>query len=340
MAQRASALRALGCEVNVQPWGRRREREPLRTKIVQRMADVFRVWRTLRRQSFDLLLVDTSHDRKTLARDIVLLVAVRPLCPKVVLQFNGSSCHRLVGKGLVGFKLASRLLVKLSDACLVLSSEERRQWQAFEPRGRFYEVRYTFVPPARLEDVPERSRLGLPANDPVVLFVGRLIEAKGVRELAAVLPRVPFHLLVAGEGPLEHELRDCAANTAVGRRLTLAGYLSDEALNAAYQVADIFVLPTTHAEGFPRAVLEAMGAGLPVVTTRIRGMADHLQEGINALFVPPRDSAALAAALTRLMSDPQLRARMGQANRQKIREFAPDVSGQHLFNVLRAVIDC
>jgi glycosyltransferase involved in cell wall biosynthesis len=100
---------------------------------------------------------------------------------------------------------------------------------------------------------------------------------------------------------------------------------------AIYRTGDVFVLPTYWVEGFPTAISEAMEAGLPIVTTRARGMADHLEEGVNAVFVPKRSPGELAEALERLLTDEPTRARMGSANRQKVAEFAPDrVAGEYL----------
>jgi glycosyltransferase involved in cell wall biosynthesis len=338
-----SALRALGCDVTIHSWGRRREQESVGQKMVQRLADIRSIRAILRHERFDVLLVETAHDWATLSRDIPLFLATRALARRTVLQFHGSFSDRLVAPGHVPFKLASALLLALTDAAFVLSSEEQRQWQAFYPRGRFYTVCNAFLPLTPLNPEPDRSRLALPAELPIVLFVGRLMEAKGVLELLDMLPqvlaRIPVHLLIAGEGPLEAELRQRATRLGVGHRLTIAGYLQDELLQAAYQCADIFALPTRWAEGFPLAIAEAMGAGLPIITTRIRGMADHLHDGVNALFVPSQDPAALADAVIRLLSDPQTRARIGQANRDKVRELAPDRVGRHHLQILREVLD-
>jgi glycosyltransferase involved in cell wall biosynthesis len=310
---------------------------------VQRLADIRSIRSILRHERFDVLLVETAHDWATLSRDIPLLLATRALARRTVLQFHGSFCDRLVAPGHMPFKLASALMLRLTDAAFVLSSEEQRQWQEFYPRGRVYPVCNAFLPLAPFDPAPDRRRLALPAELPIVLFVGRLIEAKGVSELVDMLPRVlariPVHLLVVGEGPLEVELRQRATRLGVGDRLTMAGYLRDEPFQAAYQCADIFALPTRWAEGFPLAIAEAMGAGLPIITTRIRGMADHLRHGVNALFVPLRDSAALADAVIRLLSDPQMRTRMGHANREKVREFTPDRVGRHYLEILREVLD-
>jgi glycosyltransferase involved in cell wall biosynthesis len=336
----ASALRALGCEVSLAPWGGRREGEPARNKPLQRLADIERVRRWLARQAFDVLVIHTAHDWKTLSRDIPLLLATRGRSRRVVLQFHGSRCDRLLASGRPAFKLASAVLVGLTDAAFVLSSEEQRQWHAFHPRGRFVQVSNPCPPAAALDSVPTRCQLALPADPPIALFVGRLIEEKGLRDLTDALAqmRVPVHLLAVGAGPLEAVLRQGVLHAGGSMRLTLAGYLEGRALQTAHQLADVFVLPTYWPEGFPLAIVEAMAAGLPVVTTRMRGMADHLREGVNALFVPPRAPAALAAALTRLLSDPALRSRMGEANRQKAREFAPEIVARHYLDALGAIV--
>src|SRR5581483_7773435 len=113
---------------------------------------------------------------------------------------------------------------------------------------------------------------------------------------------------------------------------------SPEELAVSYRDADVFVLPTYHPEGFPTAISEAMSAGLPVVTSNVRGNADHLIEGRNALFVPPRDPDALAEALERVLSDPRLRERMARANREKVKEFAPERVARGYVDVLEELL--
>jgi glycosyltransferase involved in cell wall biosynthesis len=89
-----------------------------------------------------------------------------------------------------------------------------------------------------------------------------------------------------------------------------------------YRSADVFVLPS-YSEGLPTVLLEAMSYGLPIVTTRIRGAADHLAEGENALFVSVRSAEALAGALERLLDDTALRAKMRENNLLKAQDFMP-----------------
>ncbi len=136
--------------------------------------------------------------------------------------------------------------------------------------------------------------------------------------------------MIAGDGPASGEIAARIGELGLEQKVTLAGFLEGDALQSAYEAADLFLLPS-YREGFPTAISEAMAAGLPVVTTRMRGMADHLVAEENALFVAPGDAIGLAAAIERILDDPDLRARMSAANRAKVAEFAPDaVARQYL----------
>lgn len=153
------------------------------------------------------------------------------------------------------------------------------------------------------------------------------MRAKGVFDLLEAFGRLsetrPCSLSIVGDGP------DMSAVvkwvTSHGAQVDMPGYLDEVGLERQYACADIFVLPTSHAEGFPTVVSEAMDAGLPIVTTRRAGMIDHLKEGENCLFVQEGDSAGLEAAIARLMDQPDLRESMGEANRRKVDSFAPEV---------------
>ena len=339
-AHLVAALRPLGCKVTMESWGRHSEVELLRDKLVGRGQDILRIRRTLQRATFDMLVVQTTHEWASLSRDIPLLLAVRHLCPYRVLEFHGGWTDWLVGPGHKLFKAASAWLIRLGDAAMLLSSEERRQWQAFYSGGKFYVVSNPFVSASGSLPIPDTKCFHLPKGSRVLLFVGRLTESKGIFDLLNALPevltQVQCHLLVVGDGAQAEQVRQRVMELDLRERVTLAGHLQGDALLSAYCCADVFVLPSWW-EGFPVVIAEAMDAGLPVVTIRIRGMADHLSEGVNALFVPPRNPVALAAALKQLLLDPALRGRIGQANREKVKEFAPQVVGKHYLNVLREV---
>lgn len=337
-----SALRSLDCKVVTELWGRHTDGEPLPRKVCGRALDIVRVRRALSEERFDIAVVHTTHEWASLSRDIPLLLATRRRCPKVALELHGSLSGRLVAPGSRLFKAVSGLLMRLSDATLVLSTEEFREWRRFHPSGRFYVVSNPFTSCLDSSVSPAERPCPAAKGTPTVLFVGRLMEEKGIFDLLAAfartLQRSECHLLVVGTGPQEREVRERVQALGLRDHVTLAGYLEGEQLEAAYRSAQMLALPTYWKEGFPTVIVEAMNAGLPVVTTRIRGAADHLVEGVHVLFVPQRDPLALSEILVQLMDDPALRARMGQANREKVKEFAPEVVARQYLRVLEDIV--
>jgi rhamnosyl/mannosyltransferase len=152
----------------------------------------------------------------------------------------------------------------------------------------------------------------------VVLAVGRLVYYKGFDYLVTAMDSVDGHLVIVGDGPMHGELERLAAEYGIADRVTLAGRVDSVASH--YAAADVFALPATaRSEAFGLVQLEAMAAGLPVVNTRIpSGVPFVSRDGQTGLTVPPRDPAALAAALTRLLDDAALRARLGRAARERV----------------------
>jgi glycosyltransferase involved in cell wall biosynthesis len=147
-----------------------------------------------------------------------------------------------------------------------------------------------------------------PAEPPHVLYVGRLSEEKGVRELAVAadgLPRV-----VVGDGPLRSLFPDAT------------GFVPPQELGPYYERAAVVVCPS-HREGYGVVAREAMAYGRPVVATAVGGLLDAVDDGVTGVLVPPRDPVALRAAIERLLEDPALCLRLGAAARARAKaEFS------------------
>ncbi len=158
---------------------------------------------------------------------------------------------------------------------------------------------------------------------PILLFVGRLRYYKGLDTLISALPRIRARLVVAGSGPMRAEWEELATQLRVADRVTWLGDVPDDDLPAIYHLADLFVLPASHpSEAFGLVQVEAMAAGLPVVCTELGTGTTYVnRDGETGLVVPPREPAALADAVNRLLGDAGLRRELGDGARVRAREF-------------------
>lgn len=177
-----------------------------------------------------------------------------------------------------------------------------------------------FHPPAPGERERLKAALGY-AGKMLVLFAGRLVPRKGVEYLLRAWKGVSSgfpdaRLLILGDGPLRGRLEEIASGLGISETARFPGRVDD--VPAYLRAADVFVLPSLQ-EGLPNSLLEAMASGLPVVATRIGGSADVVTEGENAILVPPADDRLLGEALSTLLREPEVRARLSAAARDTIR---------------------
>ncbi len=152
-------------------------------------------------------------------------------------------------------------------------------------------------------EVPER--VAEEAEPPEVLFAGRLSPEKGILELVEAADGMK--LVVAGDGPLRDRVPGAL------------GFVPHHALGPLYERAAVVAVPS-HREGFGVVCAEAMAYGRPVVAGAVGGLLDLVADGETGLLVPPRDVPALRGALERLLGDRELRHRMGEAARARVRE--------------------
>jgi glycosyltransferase involved in cell wall biosynthesis len=179
-----------------------------------------------------------------------------------------------------------------------------------------------------------------------IVSVGRLVEKKGfdvlVDAVAAAVERgLDVELVVAGEdGPARHDVEAAVARHGLGDRVTVSGPVDQPGLLALLRSADVFALACRVAsdgdrDGIPNVLVEAMAAGTPVVSTRVSGIAELVDDGTNGVLVEPDDAAALAEAIVALSDDPCTRARLAAAGSQTVaRRFDGDELARELAALL------
>lgn len=163
---------------------------------------------------------------------------------------------------------------------------------------------------------------------PLLLFVGLLRYYKGLGYLIEAMKDIDARLVVVGTGPMAQEWQSLTARLGLADKVFFEGRVEDQLLPAYYQACDLFVLPASHrSEAFGVVQVEAMACGKAVVSTELgTGTSFVNVDGETGLVVAPRDPAALAQAINRLLGDDQLRTEMGEKARQRARrEFSHEV---------------
>lgn len=170
------------------------------------------------------------------------------------------------------------------------------------------------------------------ANPPHILSVGRLVEKKGLSYLVDACAHlrdggIDFTCTIVGDGPQRDALERLIAARDLQEIVKLAGGLPQEDLCDLWQMACVFVLPCTitrngNRDGIPVVLMEAMASGVPVVSTTVSGIPELVEDGVTGLLVPPDDAEALSQAISHLLADPDLAARLARAGRQRVeREY-------------------
>jgi glycosyltransferase involved in cell wall biosynthesis len=177
-----------------------------------------------------------------------------------------------------------------------------------------------------------RREFGIPEDAPIVAVMARLIMVKGIEYFLDAIPQIlakspKTRFLIVGDGPDRAELEAYAASKGCGKSVIFAGFRLD--VPGILKNVSISVLPSL-SEGLSNVLIEAMASGIPVVATAVGGTPEIVDDKITGLLVPPRNAASLAQAISCLLENPQVAARMGNAGRERI---------QRRFSMERAVYE-
>lgn len=198
---------------------------------------------------------------------------------------------------------------------IVVLSGEWDQWVRGMTRNRKVEALYNPV-------IVDATVADWSARDPAsVLTLGRLNKSKGTYDLLQAMAQLPSGLSHArtrlgGDGELD-QAGAKAKSLGIADRVELLGWVGPGDKPHLLGTATVYALPSYY-EGLPMSVLEAMAAGMPVVTTPVGGIPEAVTDGVEGFLVQPGDTDALRDRLQRLLSDPELARRMGEAGRRKV----------------------
>lgn len=231
---------------------------------------------------------------------------------------KGTSPHRHV---LLRFFI--RVITQHASACTAISEDIKRRAETYHNVQRPITVIHLAARTSKASSIT-RAELNLPEHVPIAICIGRLIPRKGFTTLLDAWTMIPAaHLIIVGDGPLSETLQQKARDRHISERIHFTGFVSEEHKHQLLRNSDMYVSAALH-EGFGIVFLEAMGAGLPIVTTANGGQADFLDSGKNAIFAQENNPKAIASAVNELLANKTLRHTMSKENIEHAKKYSVD----------------
>lgn len=249
-------------------------------------------------------------------KDSFFVLAGKAFRRRVVVHVHAADFDKLYGEHPPLVQAYTRRVMRLADGIIAVSAEWRERLGRIAPIERVFTFRNCVV-----IDPSQPHAFGRSDNGANALFLGSVGSRKGVFDLLEAMGHLKrlgssLHLRIAGYEERAGELaraRTRLGELALKESCQLVGDVRGETKTRLLDEASLFVLPS-YQEGLPMAVLEAMAAGLPVVTTPVGGLPEVIKDGYNGFLVPPGAVTVLAEKLALLAADPDLRETMGRRN--------------------------
>lgn len=273
---------------------------------------------------FDFVCYPVSFNHNAFLKDALLLGLARAFGVPTVLWAHGNNLPDFYSRSPRWMQRVIDATIKNAVGGIVLGERLRFNFQQQLPDEKIFSVplgiEMPAAPPTRRPDARLRT----------VLYLGNLIREKGVFVLLEAIPRVlekhpDTRFVFAGAWWNDDERRaaeQIVRDQRIESSVVFTGLVVGETKRHWLTTSDLLVFPTFYYyETFGLVLLEAMWAGLPVIATARASIPEIVEDGVNGLLVNEQDVDDLAAKMVRLLSDPELRRRMGEANRQKFREY-------------------
>ncbi|UCG30903.1 MAG: glycosyltransferase family 4 protein, partial [candidate division WOR-3 bacterium] len=288
--------------------------------------------------------INPSLARKSFLRDFLYMYIAKRMGYKVVLFIHG--WHENVFRffetesKLVTFFL--REMLSFPDRIIVLADSFKNTLMEFGVGDSKIEVLPIMIDYAKYS----QRYVSRDTSKKYVLFMSNFFKDKGLYELIRSVPLVvptrsvenPVRFILAGDGPELRGANDLVRSLKISDHVRFTGYVTGEAKYGLYKEAALFVFPTSHGEGFPTVIAEAMAAGLPIIATRVGAIPEVIEDGVNGIILSKPDEHEVARAIIHLLKRPRLMRKMGKLNREKAKDYDVSVVCDRLVKIYDEVI--
>lgn len=285
--------------------GRRSGKNSLCQRVSQTVADAVRLAFAVKKNGYDLIQINPSVRIFSLLRDALFILVLRLMgASNLIVFFHGWNSYIInrINRNLILRMLFMRIIAD-NNAMIVLASQFKKELIDLGILASKIHVLTTMFS----KDMFKGMKPKVHKNNRNLLFLSRIIKEKGVYELVDAFERVrvqfpDLKLTIAGDGPELNALTSYVDRKNLGNSVLFTGYVRNTAKAKVLLESDIYILPT-YSEGCPVSLLEAMAAGLAVITSPVGGIPDIIDDGVNGILIRHPIPSQIATALRRLLSD-------------------------------------
>lgn len=291
----------------------------------------------------EVIILNTSLIRKALIRDTIYLGLSKLFRNKSILFIHG--WNEKTFSFIASHKLLRYLFIKsvsLADCIIVLANNFKIKLIEFGISEKKINVFPIAIEYDRHNMLKRKENKNQTVN---VLFMSIFYKDKGIYEILNAIPLIinndiksNIKFILAGEGPERTNIIKLVNKLNLSKVIEIPGYVDGDEKIEYFSNGDIFLFPS-HGEGFPTVIAEAMAAGLPIIATPVGAIPEVIEDGVNGIIISKPDPQEIAEAIIFLAKNPDLRRRMGAANREKAKNYDVSLVVNQLLNVYQKIIE-
>jgi len=311
--------------------------ERIYTKICRVINSLISYTIFLSKNSPDIIHINTSFSRYSFWRDSLYLLISKLFRKKILLQMHGGALDEFWKCNFSFLRPFIKLALEIPEQVIVLSSVQKKPFDELHVRQKVQVVPNMVGADKFNIKGNFRCNVDILLDHMVILFVAaHFFREKGIWEVLKTVPLVVKEhkkaiFILVGGGLEENNMKKFCRKKGLQKYVRFPGYLYGKDITKAFLASDIFILPSYN-EGFPLTILEAMAAGLPIITTPVGAIPEIVEDGENGFLIEPKDPVALADKIIKLIDNKTLRETMSKNNKKKAKEKYDLKPVAHIFD--------